>query len=173
MTILIEDFYDIPIYKGVYAISKNGIIKSLSRRINRFGGFISKERIMSQSITKNGYAMVCLSGKKYYTHQLVAITFLNHIPDGTNKVVVDHIDENKLNNKLDNLRLITNRENVYRNRTNCTSQYKGVNWNKAMGKWRAIIHLGNKSIHLGYFDLEIDASNAYDDKAKKLRNELR
>jgi hypothetical protein len=117
--------------------------------------------------------MVGLNGKKYYTHQLVAITFLNHVPDGTNKIVVDHIDENKLNNKLDNLRLITNRENVWRNRSNCTSQYKGVNWNKAMRKWRAIICFQNKSIHLGYFDFEIDASNAYQEKAKKLRYELR
>jgi hypothetical protein len=51
-------------------------------------------------------------------HSLMAITFLDHVYDGSRKIVVDHIDNNPLNNKIDNLRLVTMKENTYRHRNN-------------------------------------------------------
>ena len=79
--------------------------------------------------------------------------------------IIDHIDHNRLNNRLDNLRVVTASQNA-RNRTkkaNCSSQFRGVSWNKEKGRWEARIRLaGGKKKFLGYFDIEEEASAAYE-----------
>ena len=50
----------------------------------------------------------------------------------------------------------------------CSSKYKGVSWNKLMGKWEAYINKNGKRIRLGYFLSETDAAHAYDSKAEEL-----
>ena len=85
--------------------------------------------------------------------------------------IIDHLDHNKLNNRLDNLRVVTASQNL-RNRTkkaNCSSQFRGVTWDKQAGKWAARIRLGNgKRKRLGLYDIEKDASDAYEAKFKEL-----
>ena len=54
----------------------------------------------------NGGAKKCMS-----IHQLVAMSFLGHSPDGTHKVVVDHVNDDKIDNRVKNLQLLSNREN--------------------------------------------------------------
>ena len=49
---------------------------------------------------------------------------------------------------------------------NKTSKYIGVNWKKQNKKWRAAIKINGKAKHLGYFDDELEASNAYQEKLK-------
>jgi hypothetical protein len=101
-------------------------------------------------------------------HILVAMAFLGHKPDGTQKIVVDHIDNNPLNNNLTNLQLISQRENVSKDRKNGSSQYTGVSWGKNTNKWRSIIYINNKVKHLGLFTLEEDAAKAYQNALKML-----
>jgi G3E family GTPase len=75
---------------------------------------------------------------------------------------IDHIDRNPLNNNIENLRVVTNQENHF-NQT----RTKGYYWFKRDKKWRAQIQLNGKKKHLGIFDKEIDARNAYLEAKKK------
>jgi hypothetical protein len=76
---------------------------------------------------------------------------------------VDHIDGNSLNNLTSNLRICTKSENDRNRRPRKgTSIYKGVCWHKRDKKWHAQIGLSGKTIHLGYFDNEIEAAKVYD-----------
>ncbi len=89
--------------------------------------------------------------------------------------LVDHKNNNKLDNRIANLRLATRSQNVMntlKRRTNTTSKYRGVCWRKDMGKWQSKIYFQNKRILLGYFDSEIEAAKAYDAAAKRYHKEF-
>jgi len=174
-----EIFKDIPSYEGYYQVSNLGRVKSLERKITHpHSGYMTiKERILKNRISGRdykkgeGYYQVILynkSGKKYYgVHVLVAMTFLGHVPS-MHKIIVDHIDDNKLNNNIKNLQLITTRHNCSRSKNNKTSKYTGVFWDKSKNKWVARIYQNKKSKHLGTFDCELSASNAYQNELKNL-----
>ena len=98
-------------------------------------------------------------------HRLVAQAFLQN-PD--NKPQVDHIDNNKVNNRLLNLRWATNSQNQQNKSIgrNNTSGTKGVYWNKSTNKWKAQIRINGKSINLGSFINKDDAINIRIQRAK-------
>jgi HNH endonuclease len=80
---------------------------------------------------------------------------------------VDHINHNPLDNRKENLRVCSRAENARNsNKKVGSSIYKGVM--KFQGKWRAKIKFFYKDIHIGMFDNEFDAAQAYDLKAKEL-----
>lgn len=152
----VEIWKDIPNYK-FYQVSNLGRVKSL-----KYG----KTRVLSLTTDIRGYLNVGLYNsikqKMFKVHTLVAMAFLDHVPDGTHKIVVDHIDNNKLNNRVDNLNLTTQRENSSKDRKGGASEYVGVSWNKVNKKWRADIQFGDRLICLGSFKIELDAKSAYD-----------
>lgn len=158
-----EIFKDIPGYEGSYQISNLGRVKTLK---------FNREKILKPTESSRGYLRVnlCNEGKvKAKTvHQLVAMTFLNHTPDGY-KLVVDHKDNDKLNNRLSNLQLISQRENTSKDK-NGTSKYTGVFWVKHINKWVSQITVNGKSKRIGYFDLEEEAGMYYQDALKSLEN---
>ena len=83
---------------------------------------------------------------------------------------VDHIDRDPLNNCRENLRLATNSENQHnqlKHKDNA-SGFKGVSFYKRGRKWRAVITVNYKKIHLGYFDTPEAAAAAYDTAAQSL-----
>ena len=86
---------------------------------------------------------------------------------------IDHINGIKDDNRIVNLRVVTNKMNQCNRgkRNNNTSGYKGVYWYKQKKKWQAKIGHHKKSIHLGYYDNIENARQAYNNKAKEL-NEL-
>lgn len=87
---------------------------------------------------------------------------------------VDHIDGNGLNNRRENLRLVTHSQNMQNQRmqVNNTSGYKGVSWHKVRGMWRATIRVNNKNKHLGYFKTRELAYAAYCEAAIKYHGEF-
>ena len=101
-------------------------------------------------------------------HRLVAIKH-SIVPDDP-KVLVDHRDRDKLNNQTANLRP-ANRSQNGANRTKPKSKsmsaYKGVSLDKGKGKYRAVIMVNYKRIHLGWFGNARDAAKAYNEAALK------
>ena len=166
---MIEEYRPVKGYEGLYEVSNFGNVKSLER--TDYLGRKVKERILKAGIGSNGYLLVILfyDGLRFtkYIHKLVSIAFLNHLPNG-NKIVVDHIDNNKSNNRLDNLQLITNRENLSKEKRG-TSKYTGVYWNKQCKKWHASITINSKIKYLGQYTNEIQASNAYQYELNKIQ----
>lgn len=168
-----EVFKDIPTYKGLYQVSNIGNVKSLERYVkNKHGVRVVKEKIKQKSIDDKGYVIFNLwkgnKGKTIQVHKLVAMAFLGHYTDGTLNLVIDHINNDKLDNRVENLQIITNRENVSKGMKGGTSEYTGVYWNKRAKKWIARIRINNERPHLGCFEKEIDAHNAYQHKLKTL-----
>jgi hypothetical protein len=170
-----EIWKDIPGYEGIYQVSDMGNVKSLSREVLRNGKYpiIIKEKILKPPANSHGYLVVilCNNGlkKTMKVHTLVAMAFFNHKPNGTHKIVVDHINNNKLDNRLVNLQLISQRENSSKDKKGGTSKYVGVR-SSAINKWRAEIYINGKLKHLGYFTDEYEAHLAYQ-KALKMYHE--
>ena len=105
-----EEWRDIVGYEGIYQVSNWGRVKSLPRKIkNQYG---KEERMMTQRLDKDGYKRVGLNkdGKQIYygVHRLVAQAF---IENPYNYQQVNHKDENKANNKVDNLEWCTQEYN--------------------------------------------------------------
>jgi hypothetical protein len=172
---MVEEIWkDIPGYEGMYQVSNLGNVKSLSRKLIKGKNiFFSKEIILKLTISIWGYLRISLSKelitKKFTVHQLVAMAFLNHKPCG-HKLVVDHINDDKLDNRLENLQIITNRENCFKTQGKGTSNYKGVSWDKRAKRWQARIYFNGKNKNLGTFKTELEASNIYQNKLKEIQN---
>ncbi len=152
----IEIWKDVPGHEGIYQASTFGRVKSLGNK------FTKKEKILKQTESK-GYLLVTLcKNKKPYrwrVAQLIAVTFLNHVPNGLNDVV-DHIDFNRLNNNINNLRIIKFRHNSSRQRLKSCDKigvHKVVNV-----KYHATIRINNQIIRLGVFNNEQEAHIAYE-----------
>ena len=82
---------------------------------------------------------------------------------------IDHINNIKTDNRITNLRVVTNQENN-RNmpmRCNNTSGVTGVNWHKPLHKWRAQIKIDGRTKHLGYFETLEEAAEARKEASKK------
>ena len=163
----IEIWKDIPGYEGLYQVSNLGNVKSLDRIVFNKGNKSLqkiKGKNLSKGTSKEKYFKVNLSKegklKSFTVHHLVAITFLGHIPSH-NKLVVNHIDFNRRNNNIKNLEIITIRENSNRKHLKSSSKYVGVSFNKKIKKWSSYIVIQRKLYSLGYYELEIEASNAY------------
>lgn len=144
-----------------YQVSNFGRVKSLK---------LNKEKILKFGICSNYYVVALCKNSKVKTkqvHQLVSIAFLNHTPCG-HKLVVNHKDMNKLNNHIDNLEIVTNRENTNLKHIKSSSKYIGVNWHKRDKKWEARILINGKREYLGLYENEYDAHIAYQNKLKEL-----
>lgn len=159
-------------YEGFYEISNLGNIKSLSRIILNRGinPFLSKEKIIKQNLHKGYfYVTLCKNGKPkiFLVHQLIAIAFLNHTPN-CYVLSVNHKDFNKQNNNLENLEVVTVRENSNQKHIKSKSKYTGVQISTNQKNWKAIIVLNGKNKYLGTFKTEIQASNAYQNALKNV-----
>ena len=127
------------------------------------------ERVSKYSINfgSNGYSVTSLPiqgiRKMVYLHKVI-------LPDIPKGLMVDHINNNKLDNRKCNLRICTNQQNQWNQKKSIrgTSKFKGVNWYKLYSKWVAKIKFNGKKLHIGYFEDEIHAAMAYDLWAKEL-----
>jgi hypothetical protein len=159
-----EEWRDIPEYEGIYMISSRGRAKGLKGILSTYISNTGYIRLKIYKPRQKGVKRVTIN---LCMHQLVAIAFLDHVPCG-NKIVVDHIDNDKTNNNLNNLQLISHRENSSKDKKGGSSKYVGVYWDKPSRKWRAQIYINGKKKHLGFFTNELDASEAYHEALKNI-----
>jgi hypothetical protein len=134
-------------------------------------------KILKPYLAQPGYYKVALCDqgicKTFRIHQLVAQEFL-HKPETDQRLEVDHLDRNKTNNQVSNLRYATKSQNGANamKRPIATSTYRGVCWYDKRGKWTSQITANRKKYHLGYFENEHDAARAYNIKALELFGEF-
>ncbi|QJI52409.1 HNH endonuclease [Psychrobacillus phage Perkons] len=105
------------------------------------------------SMNKDGYAVAKIEGKVQFLHHVIINT-----PSEKNRVI-DHIDKNKLNNKLDNLRIIEKQKNHMNHKgySNNKTGFTGVVLDKRNGRWKAIIRIDKKPKQIGVFENIEDA----------------
>jgi hypothetical protein len=99
--------------------------------------------------------------KTTYAHRVIAERMIGRKLLGAERV--DHINGNGTDNRRENLRVVTHAQNLM-NRPGwrkSSSKYKGVTFYKRDQKWQAKICPSGKTMHLGYFDQELDAAKAY------------
>ena len=109
-----------------------------------------------------GYKRIYIEPKQYQLHR---VNYFAHnqdwnIYDSSPSNQIDHEKDKgdlpkHLYNNIENLRVVTHQENQFNRKS------KGYHWNKQNKKWRALIRVNGKQKHLGCFDLEEDARNAY------------
>ena len=111
---MIEEWKDIEGYEGLYQVSNLGNVRSLDRTVIYSDGSecFYKGKILKQNKDIGGYLRISFNkfGKKkiYFTHRLVAEAF---IPNTDNKPSIDHINTNRTDNRVENLRWCTQKEN--------------------------------------------------------------
>lgn len=144
----------IPGYEGLYEMTADGRVRSL----NYYG---KKDKIHEmKQVLNSDYLVVGLykEGKRKYfgIHVLLAMTFLGHIPDG-HTLVVDHINNIQLDNRIENLQIITHRENTSKDTKRNLPTGVYTNRNKFVSK----IKIQGKQKCLGSFSTPEQASAAY------------
>jgi hypothetical protein len=116
----------------------------------------------------NGYYGVNLGSNKIVRliHFLVCEAFIGKRDVG---MQVDHIDLNKTNNHLSNLRWATRSQNQqHKNKSeNCLSRFKGVTFDKCKNRWRSQCRIDGRPKFIGSFKTEIEAAEAYNDFIKE------
>lgn len=166
-----EKFRDVSGYEGLYQVSDQGRVKSLERWVvNGKSKRRVEEKNKNNLLINSGYLTVLLSeagkNKRFLIHRLMGFTFLKDTyKEG---LVIDHIDNNKLNNNIFNLQWITPRLNASKDRKNGTSKYTGVRLCRSSGKYRSTIKINGKAKHLGMFINEFDARDAYQQSLNNL-----
>ncbi len=147
--------------------------------ISNFGRvckYSAQWKCLKPGINSNGYKYVWLykkgNRKHVKIHRLVAETFIDN---PQNKPYIDHVDRNRLNNHVSNLRYVTRGENNINKsiQKNNKSGHPGVHWCKGCDKWRVQINLNYKYIHIGYFESKLEAIEARQKGAIKYHGEYR
>lgn len=126
-------------------------------RVTR-GGWI-KDGAEAGSQWRNTYRQIKIDGRLYKAHRVAWLLHYGVWP----KNQIDHIDGDGLNNRPENMRDVTQRENTRnaRMRSDNTSSVTGVYWYKPYGTWKAQININGKRKHLGYFTDFGEAAAAY------------
>lgn len=136
-------------------------------RVDRTGGIKAGDE--AGYIQKDGYRRIKIKGKTHPAHRLAY-----QIVHGSVNGAIDHIDRNRDNNAIQNLRLCTNNQNQFNRLKSSanTSGKKGITWHKKSSKWQAAASIKGRKIHLGLFININDASLAYLNFCKKHHGEF-
>lgn len=148
-------------YYGYFVSNMGNVFRYVQGRLKQLKPFKDKD----------GYLLVdlCVNKKRITSkvHRLVCKTF--H-PEFKEELQVDHINHIRDDNKLSNLRLVTNQQNAMNQKIhrNNKSGFKGVSYDKSSKKYRARIMLSGRSIYIGCYQTAEEAAAAYNEKANEL-----
>lgn len=117
-------------------------------------------------VNEKGYILIGIKGKSYRAHRLAWLYFYGEMPSDD----IDHINHDKLDNKISNLRVVSNQENHRNVKMSVANKsgYNGVSFCNNRNKWIARISDGTKYLNLGYFVNKMDAVAARKSKEKEL-----
>lgn len=122
-----------------------------------------KVKILKWYHASIGYPRVYFKGKDVSLHR-----FIMNFPKG---LEIDHINQDKLDNRKANLRIcsrVENQRNTKKRASQCSSRYKGVSWHKGANKWMLQIVKGGIYFYGSLLKNEIEAAKKYDEMAKEL-----
>jgi len=178
-------------YEGLYEVSSYGRVKSIARvSAGLRCPTIIKEKILKGSLVL-GYPTVglCKNGvqKIFTVHRLVAVAFLNYVPDGR-ELEIDHINGLRDDNYAVNLRIVTRQFNmtygfrknrkyftppkmerkIGKNWSEIYSQYVGVYWSKEHKMWYSKVAIYGVYKHLGFYKSEETAARMYESKLTEI-----
>lgn len=142
---------------------KDGILRW--RANHKYFKSIKAGDVVGSGSKKNGYKCTAINGKQYYQHRLVWLHVHGSWPDGP----IDHINGNRGDNRIENLRVATFSQNQHnrkktKNKTAMTGAYKSSKG----ATWYSTIMVENKKHYLGTFKTEDDAAKAYAQAKAKL-----
>ena len=113
---------------------------------------------------KRGYVKIKIDNKSYFAHRIAWYLCYGSWPT----LDIDHVNGNKDDNRIENLREATKSQNLSNSRLK--TKYRGVS--KANSKWRAVItHRGSK-MHIGVYETKKEAYKAYVEKSRELNGEF-
>ena len=118
-----------------------------------------------------GYCGIKYNSRRYKSHRLAWLYVYRKIPVDK---VIDHVDGNPSNNRISNLRLCLQSENM-RNRKigrDNKSGHKGVSWHKSSGKWKVQVSVDSKVVHLGLYITREEASAVYNEFCQQHHGEF-
>jgi len=116
------------------------------------------------SVLNSGYRSIVFNRTRHQAHRLIFLFYWGYLPK-----YIDHIDRNRLNNSIDNLRPATKSQNAINKSMDKknTSGHRNVYWHKGYKKWRVSLMVRRKTVHIGSFDdLELAALVAAEARKK-------
>lgn len=154
--ITIERLHEVLSYDPATGIFRWIVRKSKSAKIGKIAG----------SKTTQGYCYIQLDGTRFFAHRLAWLYVHGKWPSDE----IDHINHDRFDNRLNNLRSASRAENRYHSlrHNNNKCGFKGVCWDKHICKWRSSIMKEGVLYHLGYFTTDKAAHSAYMKAAKRL-----
>lgn len=162
-------------YEGRYSVSKCGRVWSHDREVPDSRGWVRRIQGKWTKLVQegSGYLKVTLSknnvSERCRIHRLVALAFFE-----LEGLQVDHINGDRADNRVENLRAATRRQNAYNRGADrvSTSRFKGVSWNREKRKWEVKLRIDGRNRTLGRYDTEEDAAVAYDRRACEIHGEF-
>jgi len=122
-----------------------------------------------KGIPVKGYKVVRVKYKIYLQHRLIWVMHGNDPVD-----ILDHIDGDRLNNRIENLRAATKSENQWNKKQgrNNTSGVKGIYWDKKRSRWHGTVRYKGKNHHAGYFQDKEECAKAVKELREKLHGDF-
>lgn len=160
-----EVWKDIPGYSGMYMVSNMGRVKSLPRwaKLKNSRRMLSERILKESSSGRYKYVVLCRNCecRTRSVHRLVAGVFLSEF---SNDLVCDHISGDSHDNRLENLRMVSFKDNqlgARKPKKGYSSDFRGVSLFSGGPKWRSICN----GRHIGLFSSEEEAARAWDAEA--------